>query len=794
MGGTLLAAPAQAAENPSPPTIRVSGGPMQASLRMVGASDSGVVVEQGSDPTDHADVVNSLVYTGAEGGELTARPLIKATNYFEQPRLLVGVHGDELAWADPLSPYPFVNQAWYLHRMNLISGQDVIDAPAARPSAFNAGNWYTAAGLAGGEPVNLLRHKAGTGTGGKNGEMAIDRLMENAEGIVDLAADGSTVAVVRADPPVPKPGYPDSAPEGTRQFSLLLRDPYSGTFSTLVETTDVIKSVALGPDLLAWDSQAAGQSLQIHSRPLFVAEPVVSSYAETDPDAESVDLVANDQGVGYLVAGPTDEDAFPVPPAKDVELRVVKGENATTTELPDYSQGLAAVGDRFLTATGGAPKTAGVYSVSPGDVAVRTATVASATYPVLDVGLAGSSLYTLDRSSSSDDRHTVWKTAISGQETLTAGPRKRLGVNGSSLIEYQVSHSDRLFAFSAGRALIWGQDEHSWQLADRGRVTGVIQGQSEWGPWYPDVSGPYALLDTAVFKPNGDKVYEVRKSDYATGRAELFGSSIVYSIGPSYDEDTGAYETRVWLDDVENPDPQLLATYQGPCWRPPQVSIWGELVAWEDCDAEKIVVRNIRNDTERLIDNPFGSGFQVTDLQLSEGVLFWSNWVENAAEQYGGHLIDLNSPDAQRVDLLGAWYRFDLDDHLLTRALPGRDGAEVQRIPFAQQYRPRLIGKLAASRFTAGTQQWRPRFDVSKPMTDVRLLITDRNGATVKTLTGTAPDGSIRDIVWDGRDRTGRKMEPGTYHWRLLGQAADGDGSLIGKFGGSVVSGQVRVN
>ncbi len=69
----------------------------------------------------------------------------------------------------------------------------------------------------------------------------------------------------------------------------------------------------------------------------------------------------------------------------------------------------------------------------------------------------------------------------------------------------------------------------------------------------------------------------------------------------------------------------------------------------------------------------------------------------------------------------------------------------------------------------------------------------DRTNSTIATLPGTAPDGSIRDLAWNGRTANGLKMAPGTYYWRLFGQAADGDGNLIGKFGGAVVSGQIKV-
>jgi hypothetical protein len=39
----------------------------------------------------------------------------------------------------------------------------------------------------------------------------------------------------------------------------------------------------------------------------------------------------------------------------------------------------------------------------------------------------------------------------------------------------------------------------------------------------------------------------------------------------------------------------------------------------------------------------------------------------------------------------------------------------------------------------------------------------------VRTLRANVPAGSGREIFWNGRDGTGRRLPAGTYYWRLSG-------------------------
>lgn len=233
VSGAVVVAPGASAESGGPAVVRSAGSPLPAGLRLAGASDQGVAVLQGTDPGDYFDSTNATVYTGAEGGELAARSVIRPAGLSSIPPMLLGVVGNQLGWAEQIAAYGETN-GWYLHRLNIADGSDVIDAPTAQPAAFSGDSWYTAASFVNGAVpegthVPLYRHLAGTGAGGKNGEMAISKVLDQAEGTVDVAADGSSVLVAIADPKLPGPYEEDTAPPGTRHYRVILIDLASGS-------------------------------------------------------------------------------------------------------------------------------------------------------------------------------------------------------------------------------------------------------------------------------------------------------------------------------------------------------------------------------------------------------------------------------------------------------------------------------------------------------------------------------------------------------------------------------------
>jgi hypothetical protein len=198
----------------------------------------------------------------------------------------------------------------------------------------------------------------------------------------------------------------------------------------------------------------------------------------------------------------------------------------------------------------------------------------------------------------------------------------------------------------------------------------------------------------------------------------------------------------------------------------------------------------------RQIPTGLNGGAAGVQLTLGEGTAAWlSNEVT--------HAVDLTSAGSAPVTLAGRTRSMVLDDHRVARQLYPANRAlpapvRIEQLPFTARHRPRLIGTVALLGFTPNGDGkgdvWAPKFDVTKPLTKVSLRITaSTTGRVVRTLTTTAPDGSLRGLSWDGRSDRGTKAAPGIYHWRLSGVAGDGDGSLIGANGGAV-SGSIEID
>lgn len=69
-------------------------------------------------------------------------------------------------------------------------------------------------------------------------------------------------------------------------------------------------------------------------------------------------------------------------------------------------------------------------------------------------------------------------------------------------------------------------------------------------------------------------------------------------------------------------------------------------------------------------------------------------------------------------------------------------GAVVVYRSYTVPYRPRLIGTFASGSFTPNgdgrADTWTPQFDLSKPVTGVKLTIrSTKTGSVLRTLTGT---------------------------------------------------------
>jgi hypothetical protein len=213
------------------------------------------------------------------------------------------------------------------------------------------------------------------------------------------------------------------------------------------------------------------------------------------------------------------------------------------------------------------------------------------------------------------------------------------------------------------------------------------------------------------------------------------------------------------------------------------VTIWGDRVAWLRSD-RTIAVRNLASAAVRVVD----PGGPVTGLRLSEGVLSWQG------DDGAFRVLDLRSPTSAPIVVPGL-SRVVVDGPLLA-GVTAAGAAEVRTLPFAARpgFPPRLIGILASARFrrSAPGTRWSPQVDATAPVRQVRLSLS-RGGRVIRVITGSGPDGSVRDLVWDGKDNKGRRVATGRYRWTMTALAVDGSGPLIGAPGRGAITGTVTV-
>ncbi|MFJ2215241.1 FG-GAP-like repeat-containing protein [Streptomyces sp. NPDC101062] len=87
-----------------------------------------------------------------------------------------------------------------------------------------------------------------------------------------------------------------------------------------------------------------------------------------------------------------------------------------------------------------------------------------------------------------------------------------------------------------------------------------------------------------------------------------------------------------------------------------------------------------------------------------------------------------------------------------------------------------------------GAAQWTPKWWLNKPAASWKLVIGNRAGAAVRTLSG----GLARGVVtpaWNGKDGAGRLVPNGAYTWKLTVTPADGQGAALTKTGTVKVTG-----
>ncbi|MCE0540236.1 hypothetical protein LWF15_32555 [Kineosporia rhizophila] len=721
----------------------------QVSLTLLGGSDEGYAVQAGV-----LNASGSGLFTGAPGEQMTRRELpVPADRMWDVSFL--GVVGQHLGYVLDLPGSP---TRYEMHRMNVISGVDTaLGTVSSRPLAYTSDSWIGATG------GYLISTRFADGT--------VTRLAKVGQNLwnLDLTTDG--VLVVSSD--------------NQGQIFLDVIDFGSGEVERVATETSVLGYDISPTTITWWSNQTVGepQVIKIRER----SGGPVTRYEETDDYADNVPKVAGQQGIAYLYW----RDGI-------WRLRTVSSSGvAETIEVPDDSAYLMADGDRWLFGTGGRSEHIGVYEVQ-GSTVDRVATVGAPNAPVQGISFAAGRIYysdnpifdPFDSSPLQTPAMQVWSRPVTGLGSPVFGDETE-----EAGTAYLPGGPDDSMSFSAGRGVVSGPitgGTFTWRLLDRGKTTATVKQDWSFQPTgesddrYPNASGPYMVAAGHVFDPTGKLIYS-RPGAAAgnigawSGTDDLYGPRLVYSRTakkPGY--------TDIWLRDLDRPksrsNPGKLATVKADS---PKVTIWGNTVAWQSGGRE-ISLRTLSSAKVRKIriTGP------LVELTSGEGTLAWN---ANAKT----YTLNVDDPASRPWAYAGAGRTLRLDDHFLARRV--NTGAVVVYRSYTVPYRPRLIGTFASGSFTPNgdgrADTWTPQFDLSKPVTGVKLTIrSTKTGSVLRTLTGTGPDGSIRDLVFDGRNAAGKELAEGTYSWQLTASALDGEGAAIGVRGEKKIAGTVGIS
>lgn len=736
------------------------------SLGLVGASSEAVLVNF----DDLFDYSEQIRFSGAPGPVTGPPTLLTAPGALARNRAYIysvplSVVGDTFGWYGVIGRTSTTPNRYLLHRTNLLTGADVAVEVPLSPIAFTGDAWLAWSG------ADLVRTTFdGTPT----------TVLTGASNQLRVVAD-STGALVSSLSP--------DAGTQLRRYRLDLVTFGSGTQAPTVErladSLDFIGSMGLSGQTAAWlsRSQRVAHPVSINQRAR--AGGIISTGSESNVYVDDeLPLAVGAGRVGYIVADPA-----------GTFLRVQTGGSATATAtqvpLPAGGSGIAAVGDRFFTAAGGPTETAGVYAID-GSTPTRVATIPTQQIGVIALAFSSSRLYYADESSPTAAGLTVWQRDVSGRTTPELSAERLFSQRASRLSDIPT----RSISISAGRGAVLSPDpaRYQWRFFDRGVITGTAtqprpndDSTSLINDIHPNTSGPYTLVRGKVYRPNGSLIFtRPGEGSIQSAHDDIFGNRLIYSLA-----DFGANTSTIWLRDLAKPksrtNPLRVARQTCGASCPRRVAIWGDTVAWVH-DARHIRVRNLSTGRSRTIT----TRGTVKELELGEGTLAWQ-----APSDTTG-LLDLTSSTSKPVILGGKATTVTLDDHRFARRVAGIGRVVVYRLPFGGKYRPRLIGTLAPAGFTPNgdgrADTWAPAFDTTKPLTGVTLRIKGlKSGRTLRKLTGTGPDGSIRDLVWDGRSSAGHALRAGTYRWELTARAADGEGTLIPAHAGRTLTGTVRL-
>lgn len=567
--------------------------------------------------------------------------------------------------------------------------------------------------------------------------------------------------------------------DGHHLTSRVMRQTTPGTIVTRLYVTDVLTDsttlvasrphgmgfLTLSGGMLTWIELVDEPGILLHLRPL-AGGPTRTVHLPTWPSTVvtfGAGAAWSDERGRLVLLRWDDGKQFVAPFSRDAD-----------TEGSGFAvNGVFGVGDGLRVGVSGPNEVAGVWSVAADGQAVRIASappgLAQWSAPVVDSG-------------------RIYSTAVDVGRGRTFMAQPTDGADGVLPLHPAVEPPG-VSARSAGRRLVPLQHRNFFAAHAffDGRRPGATASAGPWF-WGRFLSGPYALSD-----------WGLRRADGAGWSAPDTwpGETALEVEGPRVltHRPVWSYEgpLTAWVHDVEQPDStvrvQLDCPVQGwACGQDPVLS--GRYVVWSG--GRDLVVRDLMDGSVRAVALPARPEW----LKAGDEQAVWAD-PTGADGTVTVHALDLRDENAVPVTVAVAhpftsWAgAFSVGSGLVAWLDAARD-VKVVRLPFAARA-PRLLGVVgeAFSPDDDGTDdRWQPRIDLTRPAAKVTVVVS-RAGRVVRRLPGTADDASVRDVVWDGTDASGRPVPDGEYTWTM--SAVQGKRAAVTAVDGSPFTGRVTV-
>jgi hypothetical protein len=337
---------------------------------------------------------------------------------------------------------------------------------------------------------------------------------------------------------------------------------------------------------------------------------------------------------------------------------------------------------------------------------------------------------------------------------------------------------------SGGHSVYLDRHKHGTDLVVQDGATVTARYEVDARSFRVTESGQRVLVEYSAGSEANDGAEVI---DLATGvRTEVPARSTIWGTQVTYVKASGEVRLR---DVVSGAERRLRAA--GLPWgtsagRGARVSSFGDWVMWTlpGVGNGLTQARNLRSGAVVTVPGP--------SRDLVDGVAAWIDEDDDSVHVYDltartdvvvgtAHAQTSEGAYLAMTDEFVAWVAGDATTHLLP--LSAAAPATALRTAVAKRVAsptgtPRYLGAAGPHAFSPNGDKrqdaYRPRIDVSRPLTRWTFTVRTLKGKKVRVLRGSARSGAVRP-VWNGRDSKGKKVKAGTYRWRVTGIGPAGE-------------------